>query len=57
MVDGGGGNTVLHQLKTAGFNWMDVSARGKIKNTDAEKTTVSGVKIYDTQRKSNEDIL
>ena len=37
MVDGGGGNTVLHQLKAAGFNWMDVSARGKITNMDAEK--------------------
>jgi len=24
MVDGGGGNTVLHQLKKAGFNWMDI---------------------------------
>ena len=24
MVDGGGGNTVLHQLKAAGFNWMDM---------------------------------
>lgn len=24
MIDGGGGNTVLHQLKTAGFNWMDM---------------------------------
>lgn len=24
MVDGGGGNTVLHQLKHAGFDWMDV---------------------------------
>lgn len=24
---------------------------------DAEKTIVRGVKIYDTQRKSNEDIL
>ena len=30
MVDGGGGNTVLHQLKAAGFIWMDVSARGKL---------------------------
>ncbi len=37
MVDGGGGNTVLHQLKAAGFIWMDVSARGKITNMDAEK--------------------
>ena len=57
MVDGGGGNTVLHQLKAAGFIWMDVSARGKITNMDAEKTAVSGVKIYDTHRKSDEDIL
>lgn len=24
MVDGGGGNTVLRQLKYAGFNWMDM---------------------------------
>ena len=24
MVDGGGGNTILHQLKHAGFNWMDM---------------------------------
>lgn len=24
MVDGGGGNTVLHQLKSAGFDWMDM---------------------------------
>ena len=24
MVDGGGGNTVLHQLKHAGFDWMDM---------------------------------
>lgn len=24
MVDGGGGNTVLHQLKQAGLHWMDV---------------------------------
>ena len=24
MVDGGGGNTVLHQLKQAGFDWMDI---------------------------------
>ena len=24
MVDGGGGNTVLHQLKAAGLNWMDM---------------------------------
>lgn len=24
MVDGGGGNTVLRQLKSAGYNWMDV---------------------------------
>lgn len=24
MVDGGGGNTILHQLKSAGFNWMDI---------------------------------
>lgn len=24
MVDGGGGNTVLHQLKAAGFDWMDM---------------------------------
>ncbi len=24
MVDGGGGNTLLAQLKRAGFNWMDV---------------------------------
>lgn len=24
LVDGGGGNTVLHQLKTAGIDWMDV---------------------------------
>ncbi|MBR1409121.1 MAG: MBL fold metallo-hydrolase [Clostridia bacterium] len=24
MVDGGGGNTVLHQLKCAGFDWMDM---------------------------------
>ena len=23
MVDGGGGSTILHQLKHAGFNWMD----------------------------------
>lgn len=24
MVDGGGGNTILHQLKEAGFDWMDM---------------------------------
>lgn len=24
MVDGGGGNAVLHQLQIAGFNWMDM---------------------------------
>ena len=24
MVDGGGGNTILHQLKAAGLNWMDM---------------------------------
>ena len=24
MVDGGGGSTILHQLKHAGFNWMDM---------------------------------
>jgi len=24
MVDGGGGNTVLHQIKAAGYNWMDI---------------------------------
>ena len=24
MVDGGGGNTILHQLKAAGINWMDM---------------------------------
>lgn len=24
MVDGGGGNTILHQIKHAGYNWMDV---------------------------------
>lgn len=24
MVDGGGGNTVLAQLKHAGFDWMDI---------------------------------
>lgn len=24
MVDGGGGNTILHQLKRAGFDWMDM---------------------------------
>lgn len=24
MVDGGGGSAVLHQLKHAGFNWMDM---------------------------------
>lgn len=24
LVDGGGGNTILHQLKVAGFNWMDI---------------------------------
>lgn len=24
MVDGGGGNTILRQIKHAGFNWMDV---------------------------------
>ena len=24
MVDGGGGSTVLHQLKHAGFDWMDM---------------------------------
>lgn len=24
MVDGGGGNTILHQLKHAGFDWMDM---------------------------------
>lgn len=24
MVDGGGGNTVLHQLKAAGLDWMDL---------------------------------
>lgn len=24
MVDGGGGNTILHQLKSAGFDWMDM---------------------------------
>ena len=24
MVDGGGGNTVLHQLKAVGINWMDI---------------------------------
>lgn len=24
MVDGGGGNTLFHQLKQAGFNWMDI---------------------------------
>ncbi|MCR4891626.1 MAG: MBL fold metallo-hydrolase [Lachnospiraceae bacterium] len=24
MVDGGGGNTVLHQIKHAGYNWMDI---------------------------------
>ena len=24
MVDGGGGSTVLHQLKAAGFDWMDM---------------------------------
>ena len=24
MVDGGGGSAILHQLKHAGFNWMDM---------------------------------
>ena len=24
LVDGGGGNTLLHQLKAAGINWMDI---------------------------------
>ena len=24
MVDGGGGNTVLRQIKHAGYNWMDI---------------------------------
>lgn len=24
MVDGGGGNAVLHQLQRAGFDWMDI---------------------------------
>lgn len=24
LVDGGGGNTILHQIKHAGYNWMDV---------------------------------
>lgn len=24
LVDGGGGNTILRQLKNAGFNWMDI---------------------------------
>ncbi len=24
MVDGGGGNTVLHQIKHAGYDWMDI---------------------------------
>ncbi len=24
MVDGGGGNTVLHQIKQAGYDWMDI---------------------------------
>lgn len=24
MVDGGGGNTILHQLRHAGFDWMDM---------------------------------
>ena len=24
MVDGGGGNTILHQIKCAGFDWMDM---------------------------------
>lgn len=24
MVDGGGGNTILHQIKYAGYDWMDV---------------------------------
>lgn len=24
MVDGGGGNTVLHQLRQSGFDWMDI---------------------------------
>lgn len=24
LVDGGGGNALLHQLKAAGFNWMDM---------------------------------
>jgi len=24
MTDGGGGNTVLHQIKSAGYDWMDI---------------------------------
>ena len=24
LVDGGGGNTVLHQIRQAGYNWMDI---------------------------------
>ena len=24
MVDGGGGNTILHQIKHAGYDWMDI---------------------------------
>lgn len=24
MVDGGGGNTILHQIKYAGYDWMDI---------------------------------
>ena len=24
MVDGGGGSAILHQLKHAGFDWMDM---------------------------------
>lgn len=24
MTDGGGGNAVLHQIRQAGYNWMDI---------------------------------
>lgn len=24
LVDGGGGNAILHQIKAAGYDWMDV---------------------------------
>ena len=62
MVDGGGGSTILHQLKHAGYDWMDMrhifdpyeKHHSTVKDACelAEKLNIRNLLLYHTEDKN-----